>query len=254
MKNWSTEEINYAIKLHNNGKNFKEIAFELKRTEKSIKEKLKYYNLKQNKENFYDTITCKCCGKIFLCRISENRKFCSKSCSATHTNKGKIKSEKTKQKISNKLSKTPQYEKIVNIKILKTINYCKCCGKILTLRQQIFCSNKCQKKYNEISFFKQIENGTITGTTQTKSRWCKKYLIEKHGENCMKCGWHEINPISNKVPIEIEHIDGNSDNCDLNNIILLCPNCHSLTPTYKALNKGNGRHNRMERYKNGKSY
>lgn len=41
---------------------------------------------------------------------------------------------------------------------------------------------------------------------------------------------------------------------DINNLILLCPNCHSLTPTYKALNKGNGRHNRMKRYNDGKSY
>jgi 5-methylcytosine-specific restriction endonuclease McrA len=57
----------------------------------------------------------------------------------------------------------------------------------------------------------------------------------------MDCGWCEINPITNKVPIQLEHIDGNSENNSLDNLKILCPNCHSLTPTFGALNKGNGR-------------
>ena len=86
------------------------------------------------------------------------------------------------------------------------------------------------------------------------SRQYKNYLIHKHGEKCMECGWCEINLLSGKVPIELEHIDGNSENNSLNNLKLLCPNHHSLTPTYKALNKGNGRHARMVRYNSGKSF
>ena len=70
----------------------------------------------------------------------------------------------------------------------------------------------------------------------------------------MECGWGEKNKFSNTVPIELEHIDGNSENNQLDNLKLLCPNCHSLTPTYKGLNKGNGRHIRQQRYKDGKSY
>ena len=49
------------------------------------------------------------------------------------------------------------------------------------------------------------------------------------------------NPVTNNVPIQLDHIDGNSDNNSLDNLKLLCPNCHSLTPTFGALNKGNGR-------------
>ena len=79
-------------------------------------------------------------------------------------------------------------------------------------------------------------------------------LIKENGEKCMKCGWCEINPLTNKVPIELEHKDGNSENNNLDNLELLRPNCHSLTPTYKALNKGKGRYKRRERYKEGKSY
>ena len=60
----------------------------------------------------------------------------------------------------------------------------------------------------------------------------------------MKCGWSERNPITKKVPIQMEHIDGNSENNSIENLELLCPNCHSLTPTFGALNKGRGRKNR----------
>ena len=60
----------------------------------------------------------------------------------------------------------------------------------------------------------------------------------------MKCGWHETNPISGFIPIQLEHKDGNSENHNLNNLELLCPNHHSLTPTFGILNKGNGRERR----------
>ena len=36
------------------------------------------------------------------------------------------------------------------------------------------------------------------------------------------------------------------------NLTLLCPNCHSLTPTAKGANKGNGRYYRRLRYKKEK--
>jgi 5-methylcytosine-specific restriction endonuclease McrA len=69
----------------------------------------------------------------------------------------------------------------------------------------------------------------------------KDYLILIYGNKCMECGWDKINPKTGKVPIQLEHIDGNSENNKLENLKLLCPNCHSLTPTYGALNKGKGR-------------
>ena len=37
--------------------------------------------------------------------------------------------------------------------------------------------------------------------------------------------------------LQVDHIDGNPDNNKGNNLRLLCPNCHSLTPTYKGGNK-----------------
>ncbi|MEN9582255.1 MAG: hypothetical protein RL641_209 [Candidatus Parcubacteria bacterium] len=41
-----------------------------------------------------------------------------------------------------------------------------------------------------------------------------------------------------------DHIDGNWRNNIEENLRLLCPNCDSLTPTFSAFNRGNGRKNR----------
>ena len=39
----------------------------------------------------------------------------------------------------------------------------------------------------------------------------------------------------------VDHIDGNSDNNSEENLRLICPNCHSLTSTYRGANRGHGR-------------
>lgn len=46
------------------------------------------------------------------------------------------------------------------------------------------------------------------------------------------------------MPLVADHIDGNWKNNTEDNLRLICPNCDSLSPTYAALNRGNGRRNR----------
>lgn len=46
------------------------------------------------------------------------------------------------------------------------------------------------------------------------------------------------------IPLEAHHLDGNYSHTTEDNLELICPNCHSLTPTYKAANKGKGRKER----------
>jgi Zn finger protein HypA/HybF involved in hydrogenase expression len=113
---------------------------------------------------------------------------------------------------------------------------CLYCNKKIPNRN-VYCGNKCQGDYKTKLIFENIEKGDKTLYVNNY----RNYLILKYGEKCMDCGWCEINPITNKVPIQLEHIDGNSENNSLDNLKILCPNCHSLTPTFGALNKGNGR-------------
>lgn len=62
-------------------------------------------------------------------------------------------------------------------------------------------------------------------------------MLKKHDYKCEKCGWGEINPFTNKTPLQIHHIDGNSLNNKEENLQLLCPNCHSLTENFGSRNK-----------------
>jgi hypothetical protein len=74
----------------------------------------------------------------------------------------------------------------------------------------------------------------------------RRYLIEKFNNKCSRCGWGEVNPYTGNVPLEVHHKDGDYTNNFEDNLDLLCPNCHSLTETYKAANKGNGRKDRKK--------
>lgn len=51
---------------------------------------------------------------------------------------------------------------------------------------------------------------------------------------CSQC--HGKTWLDKTIPLELDHIDGNSNNNNLENLRLLCPNCHALTPTYRGRN------------------
>src|SRR5947209_4945837 len=77
----------------------------------------------------------------------------------------------------------------------------------------------------------------------------KRFLIKTYGHKCMgACNLTDW--CGNPIPLDLDHIDGNSDNCLPNNIRLLCPNCHTTTETYCGRNKKNTKRNTyMQRYR-----
>jgi hypothetical protein len=120
---------------------------------------------------------------------------------------------------------------------------CIYCGEIYKGSGKKYCSNQCQNddlRMNRVKGWLNGDHSGMRGKTST-ARWIKWYLIKERGEKCELCDWNERNPFTNNIPIELEHIDGDFTNNHIDNLKLICPNCHSLTSTYKSLNNGKGR-------------
>lgn len=158
---------------------------------------------------------CLTCGKKLK---NSQEKFCSSSCAAIYNNKRRRKKQ-----------------------------YCINCGKELTDAQHKFCSSECQKNYNHNVFIEKWKNGEEDGLKGEYgiSSHIRRYLFEKNNCKCEICGWGQENQFTHKVPLEIHHKDGDYTNNNEENLQLLCPNCHSLTETFKAHNK-NGRTGRKK--------
>lgn len=52
---------------------------------------------------------------------------------------------------------------------------------------------------------------------------------------CELCGWNRTAP-DGRLPLELDHINGNRRDNRLENLRILCPNCHSLQPTHRGRN------------------
>lgn len=74
---------------------------------------------------------------------------------------------------------------------------------------------------------------------QYQSNKLRKRLIEEGIKQpfCEICGISEWN--GKRITLDLHHIDGNSKNHNINNLLILCPNCHSQTETYKSKNTRN---------------
>ena len=117
--------------------------------------------------------------------------------------------------------------------------YCKYCGKELSSRQKTQCSTKCQLSFQSQTKINAWLNGEFKGSKENGqiSVTIRNYLLEQANYKCELCGWGEVNPTTGLVPLEVHHEDGNYLNNSPENLKVLCPNCHSLTPNFKALNK-----------------
>ena len=76
-----------------------------------------------------------------------------------------------------------------------------------------------------------LQAGTRYQTSDLRRRLLAEGLMQARCNNCGLEQW-----LHAPIPLELDHIDGDVENNAINNLRLLCPNCHALTPTYRGKN------------------
>jgi Zn finger protein HypA/HybF involved in hydrogenase expression len=76
-----------------------------------------------------------------------------------------------------------------------------------------------------------VENSKNTNNSSLKRRLIKANLLEYRCYNCNLTNW-----LGKPISLELEHKNGIHSDCRLENLELLCPNCHSQTSTYSGKN------------------
>jgi hypothetical protein len=119
---------------------------------------------------------------------------------------------------------------------------CHYCGTALNRPIKRYCNVRCQQAHTRRRYIDAWLEGSASGVDSwaNVSDHVRRYLFEKY-RGCIVCGWAERNPLTGKIPLHIDHIDGDWSNNRPENLRLLCPNHHALTASYGALNRGKGR-------------
>jgi hypothetical protein len=184
-------------------------------------------------------VCCAVCGNTILRKARQLRSksslyFCNKNCRQEAARRGIVACGPARK---------------TNSPLRQVYDKCQRCGRPLVNKRSKFCSRTCSSHYRrEESERKWLLNPIeVTKTART-------FLCQKAGNKCSKCGWSVTNPHTGKVPLEVHHKDGDYRNCGDENLEVLCPNCHSLTSTFRGANAGKGRYYRMKKYHAGKAW
>jgi len=121
--------------------------------------------------------------------------------------------------------------------------FCQYCGKNMKIKQK-YCSHMCQHEFQYQDYIEKWKTGLITGSKGMGkiSDHIRRYMLAKNQQKCQNCGFDKVHPLSKKSILQIDHINGDWEDNREENLQVLCPNCHALTPTFGGRNKGRGRH------------
>lgn len=78
---------------------------------------------------------------------------------------------------------------------------------------------------------KQLKNWR----SYTKIESLKPHLRKTKNDTCESCGNNKW--MDSPIPLEVHHVDGDRTNNDLDNLQLLCCNCHALTKNWRGRGK-----------------
>ncbi|MCB0531846.1 MAG: HNH endonuclease [Lewinellaceae bacterium] len=97
------------------------------------------------------------------------------------------------------------------------------------------------KGWNQALFFKPnpkkpIQEYLVKNSNYQSHKLRVRLIREGYfQEKCYRCNRRQW--MGEKIPLELEHKDGDRMNNELSNLTLLCPNCHALTKTWRRRKK-----------------
>lgn len=80
-----------------------------------------------------------------------------------------------------------------------------------------------------------VNDSSYSNTSKLRKRLIKCKIFEEKCYNCGKTLW-----LGEPIPLELEHKNGVKTDNRLENLTLLCPNCHAFTDTYRGKNINGG--------------
>lgn len=86
--------------------------------------------------------------------------------------------------------------------------------------------------YNRRNISEVLQKGRYENSHKLRLRLIAEGLKSHKCEHCNRTKW-----LKQKIPLQLHHVDGDKENNRINNLLLLCPNCHAVTDNYRGKNK-----------------
>lgn len=141
---------------------------------------------------------CENCGTMHEGTIGSGR-FCSISCGRSFSTKAKR--AEINAKVSAALKGRPGHSKEVMAVIAK---------KVSDTRKEMYAN----MPFDELALLSK-----------------KKRILNEQDGKCISCGLSHW--LDQPIKFELDHVDGDKKNNGRENLRVMCPNCHSLTPTWR---------------------